>query len=304
MDEQLPYLQTFVKVADSNSFTAAANELGLTQAAISQRIQVLETRLNTVLFERGKGGRISITASGQSLYEFAQQILDLNRQAISSITGKRAAAVGELLLSCSSVPGQYILPELLTPFRQKFPDIRVRASITDSQTVLDKMERGKTHLGIVGMRVEHPTLRFEAFAKDDMAVLVPPDHELVGTGNSPKSVSVNRLLDYPFVVREPGSGSRRCLEEALQQQGFSLNDLNVALELGNNEAIKQAVLQGVGITALSCRCAAEELATGKLVAIKAKKLNLSRVIYFVTASKRVLPQMAQQFRSFAMERSG
>jgi len=295
MDEQLPYLDTFVRVADCNSFTVAAGQLGLTQAAVSQRIQALEKALDTSLFHRRKG-RIEISASGESLYKFAQKILQLHRDAIANITGQRSTSAVELMLSCSSIPGQHILPELLTSFRQAHADVRVRASITDSQSVLEEMEKGKTHLGIVGMRADSPNLQFESLTKDELVVLVPTNHCLAAR----KSVDVKEILKHPFVVREPGSGSRRCLEEALQRLHYEMADLNVALELGNNEAIKQAVLQGVGITVLSGRSAERELKSGELVRLNVRKLTLAREIFFVTAVGRILPTAAQLFREFAL----
>src|SRR5690349_12303371 len=123
--QQLPHLATFSKVAELCSFTRAATALGLTQAAVSQRIHALEKALDKSLFHRG-GGRVLLTEAGKKLYTFSQRILDLHREARREITGRDAPVAGELLLAASSIPGEHLLPALLSAFGQKFPHIRVR----------------------------------------------------------------------------------------------------------------------------------------------------------------------------------
>src|SRR5437879_2173326 len=132
--EQLPYLETFAKAAELSSFTAAARALGLTQAAVSQRIQALEQDLKVPLFQR-QSGHVLLTEAGHSLYGYAQRILDLHRQAIQEITGRESPLKGELVLAASSVPGEYLLPELLAKFHEKHAHLQVRASVTDSRKV-------------------------------------------------------------------------------------------------------------------------------------------------------------------------
>src|SRR5439155_3687594 len=144
-DLQLPYLETFSKAAELSSFTGAAKALRLTQASVSQRVQALEKTLGTPLFKR-QGGRVLLTEAGQKLYDYAQRILDLHRQARREIAGHEAAVGGELLLAASSIPGEHLLPSLLSLFGQEHPRIRVRATVSDSMGVIAQVERGEVSL--------------------------------------------------------------------------------------------------------------------------------------------------------------
>src|ERR1700730_12503930 len=126
--EQLPYLETFAKAAELSNFNAAARVLGLTQAAASHRIQALEQALKESLFPR-QGGHVLLTDAGRCLYTYAQRILALHREAIQEITGREAPLTGELLLAASSVPGEYLLPDLLSQFQERHPHMQIRASV-------------------------------------------------------------------------------------------------------------------------------------------------------------------------------
>src|SRR6266849_10976629 len=235
-DLQLPYLKTFSKAAELSSFTAAAKALRLSQAAVSQRVQALEKTLDTPLFKR-QGGRVLLTEAGQKLYAYSQRILDLHREARREVTGNDAPVAGELLLAASSIPGEHLLPALLSAFGQKHAHIQVRATVSDSMGVMAQVERGEVHLGLVGRKVDKAHLEFRYLASDRMVLVVPPDHAL----SKRKKVSVKQLPRYPLVLREVGSGLRHCFEKSLEKAGLSLSDLQVALELGSNEAIKEAV---------------------------------------------------------------
>jgi len=289
----LTYLDTFSVAAELGSFTAAANRLGLTQAAVSQRIQALEKDLEVALFQR-RGGRVFLTEEGQTLYGYAQRILDLHRQARQEVTGKEAPIAGELLLAASSIPGEYLLPGIVAVFRKQYPGIQVRANQTDSMGVLDQVEHGKVHLGMVGRKGDSAHLKFEPFATDEMVLVVPSDHRW----RRRKQISLKQFRSEPLVVREPGSGSRRCLEQALAERRTSLADLNVALELGSNEAIKEAVYGGVGVAVLSVLAVKKELEAGQLHRLKINDLSLDRTMFAAWDQRRALPAPARLFRHF------
>src|SRR5437763_8295369 len=143
--EQLPHLETFCRAAEAGSFTAAARALGLTQAAVSQRVQALEQLLGVPLFER-QGGHVSLTEAGHRLHSYAQRILALHREALQELTGRQAPLTGELSLAASSVPGEHLLPDLLARFRARHPHVQVRATVTDTREVLHRVEQGEAHL--------------------------------------------------------------------------------------------------------------------------------------------------------------
>jgi DNA-binding transcriptional LysR family regulator len=289
----LPHLETFSKAAELSSFTGAAKALRLTQASVSQRVQALEKALGTPLFKR-QGGRVLLTEAGHQLYAYAQRILDLHRQARREITGHDAPVGGELALAASSIPGEHLLPSLLSQFARKHPHIRVRATVSDSMGVMAHVERGEVSLGLVGRKADDPRLDFRFLARDRMVLVVPPGHPL----GRRKKVSVKQLARHPLVVREVGSGLRHCFEKALDRAGLSLSDLRVALELGSNEAIKEAVLQGVGIAILSTYAVQKELRAGQLHALAVSDLHCDRDMYVVQDRRRVLPLPARLFLLF------
>jgi len=292
-DVQLPYLETFSKAAELSSFTGAAKALRLTQASVSQRVQALEKSLGTSLFKR-QGGRVLLTEAGRKLYDYAQRILDLHRQGRGEITGHESPVGGELALAASSIPGEHLLPSLLAQFGQKHPHIRLRATVSDSMGVMAQVERGEVSLGLVGRKTDNPRLEFRHLARDRMVLVVPPGHTL----SRRKKVSVKQLARHPLVMREVGSGLRHCFEKSLDKAGLSLSDLRVALELGSNEAIKEAVLRGVGVAILSTYAVQKELRTGQLHALAVSDLHCDRDLYVVQDRRRVLSLPARLFLLF------
>jgi DNA-binding transcriptional LysR family regulator len=289
-DEQLPHLETFARAAELSSFTAAARALNLTQAAVSQRIHALEQDLGTPLFTR-QGGRVLLTDAGRRLHGFAQRILDLHRQAREEVTGQSVPLKGELSLAASSVPGEHLLPQLLSVFRERHPHIQVKATVTDSQAVLDQVVQGQAQLGLVGRKGESPHLDYRRLGCDTLALIVPAGH----TWASHRSVTLEEMATQPLILREAGSGSRWCLEQALARAGKSLREMSIAFELGSNEAIKEAVLRGLGVTVLSTHAVQKEIQSDTLRALEVSGLPLQREMYAVWDRRRALTIPAHLF---------
>jgi DNA-binding transcriptional LysR family regulator len=290
---QLPHLETFCKAAELSSFTAAAQALRLTQAAVSQRIAALEKALGKPVFQRQRG-RVALSPAGRTVYDYAQRILDLHREVRSRIAGQEAAVTGELLLAASSVPGEHLLPALLPDFRLAYPQIQVRATIGDSKNVLEQVERGAVHLGLVGQKTDHPNVEYRFLARDRMVLVATPAHPLCKR----RKLALADLRAYPILLREAGSGSRHCLEKSLDKAGLTLADMNVALELGSNEAIKEGVLRGLGAAVLSAYAVQKEVATGKLRQLNVSGLECERDMYVIHDRRRALPAPARQFLIF------
>jgi DNA-binding transcriptional LysR family regulator len=293
VDVQLPHLTTFSKAAEVSSFTGAAKALGLTQAAVSQRIQTLELSLDRSLFDR-RGGRVLLTEAGQKLYAYAQRILDLHREARKDITGHEPPVAGELVIAASSIPGEHLLPTLLSVFGRKYPHVRVRASVSDSSVVMRQVERGEASVGLVGRKIDDPNLVFRFLASDRMVLIAPTGHAL----SRKKKVTVTQLAAHPLIVREAGSGLRQCFEKSLDRAGRSLADLRVVLELGSNEAIKDAVQRGVGVAVLSVLAVQKELQAGRLHALELKDIHCDRDMFVVQDRRRVPPLPARLFLTF------
>lgn len=292
-DEQIPHLATFSTAAELGSFTKAAQALGLTQAAVSQRIHALEEALDKSLFHR-RGGRVLLTEAGKTLHAYARQILDLHRKARLDVAGQEVPVAGELRLAASSVPGEHLLPALLSLFGREYPHVRVRATVSDSMAAIAQVERGEVSLGLVGRKSDGLHMEFRHLACDRMVLVVPEAHPWAGR----KRVSLEQLSGQPIILRESGSGLRHCFEKSLERAGRSPADLRVALELGSNEAIKEAVLRGMGVAVLSAYAVHKEIVSGRLLAVEVTGLRCDRDMYVVRDGRRVLPAPARLFLNF------
>ena len=290
MVPRLPHLETFAEAAAVGIFAAAARRLGITQATVSQRVQQLEARLNAPLFRREAGG-VALTDAGRRLHAYARRILDLAAEAWAAVTREPTVVTGDLLLAASSVPGQYLLPPALAAFRRTHPGVRVRLSVSDTLRVLAEVEGGHVHLGVVGGRDGGgDNLEFRRFAGDELVIVVPPDHPWAGRDR----VTPAELAAQPLVHREPGSATRACLERALA--GCAAGP-TVAAELGSGEAVKAAVVAGMGVAVLSRHAVLAEVAAGRLMALRVEGLPLTRDFYVVRDRRAVLPPPASLFLS-------
>lgn len=290
--EPLSHLITFAAAAEHSSFTAAAEGLGVTQAAVSQRVQILEREIGVSLFRR-VGGRVELNA-GRRLHEYARRILDLHREARREVTGRDVPLVGELAIAASSIPGEHLLPALLALFGQKHPHIRVRAAVSDSEAVMGQVERGEVSIGLVGRKSDNPNLEFKFLASDRVILVAPSGHVF----SKKKMVTVDQLATHPLILRDAGSGLRHCFEKSLDRAGRSLSQLRVTLELGSNEAIKEAVQRGVGVAVLSILAVQKELKAGNLHALEIKDIHCNRTMFVVRNSTRVLSLPATLFLTF------
>lgn len=274
----LPHLATFVSAAESCSFTATARAMGVSQAAISQRIQQLEGVLRVSLFRR-EGGRLSLTEAGRTLCTYAREILRLHDEVSGKLRGsvEPECVSGELELAASSVPGEHLLPRALTEFRQRYPKIKVRLSVSDTVCVVQSVAERKVPIGFVGAKLERACLTYQPFAKDRIVVAVPADHPW----GRRRSVPLQSLMKATFIQREKGSATRQTFETCLREAGQSPSDLRVTLELGSNEAIKEAILRGAGVAMVSEGVIEKEIRDGSLHSLTVKGLSLQREFYVV-----------------------
>ncbi|MFI5456090.1 MAG: selenium metabolism-associated LysR family transcriptional regulator [Isosphaerales bacterium] len=290
---ELPHLSTFVRAAEQGGFTAAAAGLGITQAAVSQRIALLEKELQFSLFDR-RAGRNSLTEAGQRLYGYARRILDLHEQARSDLGGFHPPVSGDLAIAASSVPGECFLPVLLSAFQAKYPQVHVRATVSDSGSVMKEVEKGQASLGLVGQKAERSNLDSRPIGRDSLVLIVPMGHPWAAR----KSIALKALTGEPLILRERGSGTRCALEKSLERADASIAELNVTLELGSNAAIKDAVKQGLGVAFLSRMAVRRELDAKELRAVAVCGLCLTRYFYLVRHHRRPLSPAASVFLHF------
>src|SRR3990172_4956233 len=267
----------------------------MTQAAVSQHVHTLERELGVSLFRR-HGGRVELTDAGRCLYEYAQRILALHAEARQALGQATEQITGELRIAASTIPAEHFLMGLLAEFRKVHPQVHVVADVGDSATVVTAVEHGKVTLGIAGRRLAAPWAEYQLFATDRLVLVVPTDHPW----KKPRRISVEQLRTEPIILREPGSGTRACLERALASRNLTLADLNVCLEVGSNEAVKDAVFRRLGVAVLSIRVVQPELSAGRLHEVPIEGLDLTRELYIVTDRRRGLPGPARAFMQFLL----
>jgi DNA-binding transcriptional LysR family regulator len=288
--KELPNLETFAEAAERGSFTGAARSLGISQAAVSQRIQLLEVALGVSLFHR-EAGRVTLSEAGRRLHGYARRILDLTAEAAEAVTGMPGEVSGELRIAASSVPGQHLLSPPLALFRKRHPLVQVRVSVSDTEGVIHELEHGEAQLGLVGDQPSRPQLEYRRFASDELALVVPRRHPWWNKSR----VTAGELASQPLIQREMGSGTRRCLERSLEHAGIHASELNVVLELGSNEAVKEAVLAGLGVAVLSRHAVRREVEAGQLRTVRVSRLPLERDIFVVRDRRRALSTPANLF---------
>jgi DNA-binding transcriptional LysR family regulator len=256
-------LQVFQTVARLLSFTKAAEELHMTQPAVTFQVRQLEEQYNTRLFDRTHN-RISLTEAGKKVFEYADQIFELYAEMDNSVRELTGDVSGVLILGASTTIAEYMLPVLLGDFKKEYPEVSIRLKVSNSDGIVSQVENNTIDLGVVEAPVNNKNLVVEVCRIDELVVIMPPGHELA----TRTSIHPKELVEYPFICREEGSGTREVMLESMHADGVANNALNVVMELGSLEAIKGSVEAGMGISILSSATIDKELKLGSLVAVK------------------------------------
>ena len=290
-------LAAFCAVVERKSFSQAAERLGVTQPAVSLQIRSLEQRLGRQLLDRS-GRRVEPTEAGLRLYASAQRLLQAEEQMLEELASDDEGVVtGSLELGASTGPGGTVVPVLLCEFQERHPDVRVRLSVSDTQTVVAQVADRELELGIVGAGRRHRGVTFEPFFRDEVVLAVPAAHAFAG-----KTVTLEQLRGEPLIVMQDGAGVRQVIEDELRRGGTRLRDLDVRLELGLQESVRSAVLAGHGITFISRLAIESDVAAGLLATARVRGLDPVREIFLARATGRSETRAARAFLAFARER--
>ena len=252
----LHQVRVFATVARERSFSEAARRLFISQPSVSYQVRELERDLHTVLFEQD-GRQARLTQAGAILLDYAEQILALVAETRTAIQELEGLDRGSLRVGASSTAGIYVLPHILGDFKQRYPRLDLALDIANWQALRTRLIQREIDLAVVGEPSPAPEIDVVPFRRNELVVIAPPEHPLVGAGSIPLSV----VAQEPFIIREPGSGTRLTLERLTTAAGITLK---VAMELGSNGAIKQAVSAGLGLAVLSRQAIELEIQAGKL----------------------------------------
>lgn len=292
-------LEIFYLVAGKGGFTRAAEALSLTQPTVSAAVQLLEDELETRLLNR-HGREVSLTATGQRLYQYAEKIFSLRQKACSELKAMQAGGMGELLLGGSTIPGTYLLPSLVARFRQRYPALRTQLQIAGSGLIVEALKQQRIELALVGGKISERAVEEIPCFGDELCVIVPAGHPWAAR----QSVVYEELVQLPLLLREPGSSSRKALEERLQACGLKIGQGGVAAEVGGNEALKQGVLAGLGVAVISRLAVAEEVKRGALAALFFAGEPLRRTFCLLHLKSHALSPAAQEFKKLLLEPAG
>ena len=290
-------LAAFCAVVERKSFSQAAERLGVTQPAVSLQIRSLEQRLGRQLLDRS-GRRVEPTEAGRRLYASAQRVLAAEEHLLEELDADDEGAItGTLELGASTGPGGTVVPLLLCEFQEQHPDVGVRLTVSDTQTVVDRVAERELELGIVGAGRRHRGVAFEPFFSDEVVLACPADHRFAG-----KTVSLDDLKGEKLIVMQDGAGVRQVIEDELRKAGMRLRDLDVRLELGLQESVRSAVLAGHGIAFISRLAIEVDLAAGRIATARVRGLDPVREIFLARATGRSETRAARAFVAFAQGR--
>src|SRR5881397_797508 len=230
-------LAAFCAVVERRSFSQAADQLGVTQPAVSLQIRSLEQRIGQRLLDRS-GRRVEPTEAGLRLYRGAQRLLSLEQELLAGLDEEAKGELkGRLEIGASTGPGGSVLPIILGEFQQHHPLVHVALTVSDTQRVVEQVGRRELELGIVGVAGRHRGVTFEPFYRDEVVLAVPAGHKRAG-----KSMTLEELKAEPLVLMQEGAGIRQMIDDELRELGLRLRDLNVKLELGLQESARDVQL--------------------------------------------------------------
>jgi DNA-binding transcriptional LysR family regulator len=293
-------LVVFRAVAEQLSFRKAAEELYLTQPAVSLQIKALEEELGVQVFDR-TGAQITLTPAGTVLLQYAKQVNSLFTQAERDIAALAGDHEGQLALGASTTIAQYVLPRLLGEFCKQYPRVRPTLISGNTEHIVEAVVKQKIDLGLIEGPARSREVKNEPFLEDELVLIASTSHEWAER----VSVSVSDLCAAPLLMRERGSGTRRVIELALERQGTRRNSMRIVMELDSTEAIKSAVEAGLGVGFVSRWAIAKDLRLDtnfKIVEIEGLRIKRDFLITYIKGPE---PQgLAHQFCRYLLARAG
>lgn len=292
----LKQLESFALIIESRSFSQAAKKLFLTQPTISSHISLLEKELNTQLLVRTTKD-VHPTEDGKRLYTYAKQILNLQNTILQEFNVKSEDS-NLLTLGASTIPEQYILPEVLPRYiRKNKSELKILQG--DSSEVINKIINKEVEVGLVGTEIENSSLIFEPFYKDKLVIITPVNGKYKKMKE--EGFHVNDLLKEPIIMREEGSGTRKEIREFLKAHNFDINNLNVIATLNSIEAIKKSVQNNMGISIVSNLAVEDFAKDNKVLLFEFEEMDMYRNLYIVRNKEMYMSKCALKFIKFIRE---
>ena len=259
----LKQLEAFVQVAEKRSFSGAAREMYLTQPTVSAHISALESELGTKLLIRNTK-EVSLSEDGQKLYEYAKQISLMVKQVEQEFQRQPAQKRKHCTrIAASTVPAQYLLPQILAKFSEQYPEEQFQVLETDSAKVVEHILERSVDIGLTGTQLEKMRCKYVPFYEDELIVITPNQEKF--RKRKQQGGGIGWLLEEPVIMREEGSGTRKESEKILRRIGIAPEKLNIVASIENPETIKRSVSSGMGVTVISALAARDALEQAKVI---------------------------------------
>ncbi|PKN35132.1 MAG: hypothetical protein CVU61_05560 [Deltaproteobacteria bacterium HGW-Deltaproteobacteria-19] len=271
------HLESLVALADTGSFSRAAQRLHLSQPSLTRHIQNLEELVGTPLVVRQREGGI-LTAEGRLLCDFARRIIRLREEAWEKLTDSRDGGRGRIQVAASTIPATYILPRVISSWHRLNPGVTVHIQTHDSDETLQAVLHDQAEIGLIGKNTVHRGIVSVPLWSDRIVLVVPPDHPWAGE----KELLPARLVEASFIGRERGSATRATLEAYLRAEtGLDTSSIHVLCEVGSSEAVKEAILAGAGPAFLSIHAVRREVEAGRLCIVRVGNWNIERSFHLI-----------------------
>jgi DNA-binding transcriptional LysR family regulator len=290
----LRQLRVFASVARHLSFARAAEELHLTQPAVSMQVKELEAAVSLPLFERA-GRAVRLTTPGEYFLVYTRRVLSTLKEADTVMSGLRGLQTGRMTIGMVST-AEYFLPRLVARFRAEHPAVQMRLAVGNREQLVHQLRENEVDLAVMGRPPRDLDTRGEPFAAHPLSIIASPEHKLAGR----RAIAPKALENEEFIVREPGSGTRAAMEHFFRDERISPP---FAMEMTSNETIKQAVIANMGLAFVSLHTVGLELEAGQLVALRVAGLPIVRRWHVVNIQGKPLTPAAEAFRYFMLEQA-
>ncbi len=299
VDFDLRQLEIFQKVVELGSFSKAAEVVHLAQASVSERIATLETAVGAKLLDR-LGRQVVPTKLGELLYKHALSLLDMKRMVRLEMEDFLGVRKGTIHLGCSTIPGEYILPNLIRRFGEQYPHVTVCLTIGDSREIKARVLEGRFELGVIGSKSANKALISHELWRDELVLAVPASHPWADR----KTVRLEELSKEPYISRESGSGTLQMVEESLRTAGGEgIESFHVVARFGTSTAVKEGIKAGLGVSILSSLALNTEIEAGILKSLRVKGLRMPRRFYLIKDRRRAVSPLCKAFVDFLLASS-
>lgn len=288
-------LKVFHSVAVHLNFTKAAEELYISQPAVTKNIKELETELDAKLFDR-LSNKVALTEAGRIVFDYAEHVLELDKKLTFDLSTLKQKYAGQLKLGASTAIGQYILPSILAKFHERHTDIALVLLNDNTEKIERALLRNEIDLGIVEGSSKNNQIKYIPFIKDEIVAIAHTSQPL----SKKDEISLSELKLLPLVLREAGSGSLEVISKKLKEQDIRLQDLNILMHLGSTESIKTYLANSNCLGLISINAVSKEIANGEFKVIDIKNFEIERMFYFIHTHGK-LSGLAEIFMRFIQQ---